>query len=280
MAPYEPKGTREVRVAHYAMAIDAEHCTGCGTCVVACQMEHRLRPGVAWLRVDPAEQGRWPGGVRLSVPHACLQCENPPCVHVCPTGASLVGDDGVVDIEQGACIGCGVCLVACPYGARSIARADAHFFGAPDAAPYESRDAACLGVAQKCDLCRHRRLGGREPACVQACPVGVRAFGDLDDPADPIHDFIAQTQAEPVPGTRAWYAHPTYGSGIDPGDFIVSVAARRHEGAASGVGVQAGGRANPAVLAGALAATGLAVGASALATGSTNGTRPSNGGCD
>ena len=124
-------------MARYGMAIDTEHCTGCQTCVVACQMEHALRPQVAWTRVDTVEWGRWPDGGRLHLPHGCLHCDEPACVEVCPTGASFAGDGGVSLVDHELCIGCGVCAAACPYGARTINRTDRWFFDAAVPAPYE-----------------------------------------------------------------------------------------------------------------------------------------------
>lgn len=250
-------------MARYGMAIDTEHCTGCQTCVVACQMEHALRPQVAWTRVDTVEWGRWPDGGRLHLPHGCLHCDEPACVEVCPTGASFAGDGGVSLVDHELCIGCGVCAAACPYGARTINRTDRRFFDAAVPAPYE-HGGTPLGTAEKCTLCVERRETGCDPACVRSCPTGVRAFGDLDDPADPIWDFIAETGAEQLAGTATYYAHPTYARDVDVAENIRALRKPAQEAQTSG-GLHAD-HANPAVIAAATVGGATAVGAIALGT--------------
>lgn len=240
------------------MAIDLAHCVGCQTCVVACQQSHALRPGVAWISVDTLEWGRWPDGDRVALPHACLHCDEPSCVKVCPTGASYRRDDGIVAVEYDRCIGCGVCLTACPYGARVINENDNWHFGAAEPAPYERDGTGRIGVAEKCTLCADRVSEGRQPACVETCPVGVRAFGDLDDPHGAVRAFIEETGAERVDGTGAFYAKGSHD--LDVEQTIKTLfyrpapeAVERGEGSAKG---------NPAVVVGAgVAASALAIGA-------------------
>lgn len=205
-------------MTRWAMAVDAAHCVGCQTCVVACQMHSALRPGVAWLRVDALEFGRWPDADLLFLPHACLHCDDAPCVGVCPTGASFQRADGVVLVDYETCIGCGVCLTACPYGARTINTDERWFFDAAEAAPYEDAPSGRVGVAEKCTLCADRIDRGQAPACVEACPVGVRAFGDLDDAQGNLSAFVEETGARLVAGTGALYADG--GRALDSGSLI------------------------------------------------------------
>jgi Fe-S-cluster-containing dehydrogenase component len=107
-----------------------------------------------------------------------MQCENPPCVGVCPVGATYRTADGIVLVDQERCIGCGYCVVACPYGARYLV---------PDG---ERTPTGNPGVADKCTWCYHRITAGREPACVEVCPVNARIFGDLNDPKSPIQAVL------------------------------------------------------------------------------------------
>jgi Fe-S-cluster-containing dehydrogenase component len=102
-------------------------------------------------------------------PKSCLHCEDPPCVPVCPTGASYKRpDNGVVLVDYDKCIGCKYCSWACPYGARELDQK--------------------LRVMKKCTLCIDRITdvtlppAERKPACVLACPTSARLFGDVHDP--------------------------------------------------------------------------------------------------
>jgi Fe-S-cluster-containing dehydrogenase component len=104
------------------------------------------------------------------VPKLCNQCENPPCVQVCPVGATYQTEDGVVLVDRKWCIGCGYCIMACPYGVR--------FFH------------PVYKVADKCNFCYHRISQGMKPACVEACPFGARLIGDLNNPDDPVTRYI------------------------------------------------------------------------------------------
>lgn len=245
-------------MTRFAMALDMTHCSGCQTCVVACQQHNALRPGVAWTWVDTLEWGRWPDGDRAALPHGCLHCDDPSCVNVCPTGASGKRDDGIVVVAYDRCIGCGVCLTACPYGARTINARDGWHFGAATPAPYENAPTERLGVAEKCTLCADRVDAGLEPACVAACPVGVRAFGDLDDPTAALRTFIEEAGATRVEGTGMLYA-----VGAHALDVEETLRTRFHRPSTeAAAAVDRTGEGNPAVVAGAaVAAAALAAGA-------------------
>jgi tetrathionate reductase subunit B len=105
-----------------------------------------------------------------------MQCDNPPCVRVCPTGASFVDADGIVLVNAADCIGCRYCMQACPYGARYFDEAS--------------------GTVDKCTFCRHRIDEGLEPACVTTCPTRVRVFGDAADAGSAVSAAIAQGRVE------------------------------------------------------------------------------------
>lgn len=178
-------------MATYGMAIDLRRCAGCGACVVACQMQNNQSPGVSWNELDLCEWGRTVGeSGRVFVPHACMQCENPPCVEVCPTGASIKRDDGIIVVDYEICIGCAMCASACPYEARKMNTAEKYFFDSEEPTPYEAYGTQRSNVAEKCIFCEGRLAEGKEPACVVNCPGRARYFGDLEDPESPISQFL------------------------------------------------------------------------------------------
>ncbi|WP_172135958.1 4Fe-4S dicluster domain-containing protein [Adlercreutzia sp. ZJ473] len=170
------------------IAINQSRCVGCNTCSVSCKMQNRIPSGMLWNRVltnnsevaDSAE-GEYPDLRRTYTPLACQHCENPACQRVCPTGATYKDDKGRVEIDYDKCIGCRMCMAACPYNARVFNWAEP--VRDPDFA-YGDKDVPLRpkGVAEKCTLCKERTDRDEEPMCVKCCPVGARVYGDLDDP--------------------------------------------------------------------------------------------------
>ena len=159
----------------YGMVIDLTRCLACDACTVACQAQNELDDHERWIRVETQESGRFPVVTRKFLTVQCMHCDNPPCVRVCPTGASFKLKDGFVLINQDLCVGCKYCVVACPYQARVF---------------YER-----TGVTGKCIFCRSRVLKGVQPACVIACPTGARSFGDLTDPRSEVSRLIVKKKA-------------------------------------------------------------------------------------
>lgn len=171
-----------------AIGVNLRRCIGCNTCALACKMQNNVPDGMLWNRVltegcdrfDSAE-GVYPHLTRTYLPLACQHCENPACECVCPTGATYKDDKGRVEIDYDKCIGCRMCMAACPYNARTFnwndpVRATGAGYG--DArVPERTR-----GVMEKCTLCKERTDEGDEPMCVRCCPADARIFGDLDDP--------------------------------------------------------------------------------------------------
>ena len=114
----------------YGFVIDLEKCVGCHGCSVACKGANGTPPTVTRSRVDRGTEGSYPNAVRTIRPMLCMMCENPPCVAVCPQGATTIRDeDGIVVIDKEKCIGCKSCMEACPYGARYLVQSEDGYFG-------------------------------------------------------------------------------------------------------------------------------------------------------
>ena len=184
-----------------AIAINLDRCTGCNTCAMACKMQNNVPMGMAWNRVLNEEcefevgvQGTYPHVSRAHLPVACQHCENPACLRVCPTGATYKDDKGRVEIDYDKCIGCRMCMAACPYNARNFnwqtpVRVTGANYGDAEV-PVRPK-----GVAEKCTLCKERTDRGEEPMCVVCCPAHARIFGDLDDPDSEISQTILNRKA-------------------------------------------------------------------------------------
>lgn len=199
-------GTGDVR---WVFLVDIHKCVGCGFCVKACKIENEVpydanvtrtwveryvvtwdgqtvidspkgaRDGFTSPKIDQAHHGLKeikPEDIAKAffVPKLCNQCENPACVQVCPVGATYQTRDGIVLVDRSWCIGCGYCVMGCPYGVR--------FFH-----PVHH-------VAEKCNFCYHRISKGMKSACVEACPFGARQIGNIRDPEDPVTRVITTQQ--------------------------------------------------------------------------------------
>ena len=184
----------ETLAKQLALVIDLNVCVGCHACVTSCKQWNTSgsagplddeRPygadptGTFFNRVQTWESGVFPATETIHFPKSCLHCEDPPCVPVCPTGASYKRKaDGIVLVDYDKCIGCKYCAWACPYGARELD---------------ETRQ-----VMTKCTLCVDRIYDeklppqDRRPACVSACPTGARLFGDVKDPDSDVSRAIRE----------------------------------------------------------------------------------------
>jgi molybdopterin-containing oxidoreductase family iron-sulfur binding subunit len=193
----------------YAMLIDLDRCMGCHSCTIACRQENATPPGIRWTSVHQIDRGDYPAVRRLFVPRGCMHCDEPPCVPVCPTGASYRRHDGIVLVEHSRCIGCKACMVACPYEARHYVERPGPYY-ADAATPYEMARRAGEhpeGTVTKCTFCVHRVDRGLQPACIDTCPAHARYFGDLDDPASEIHR-LAQDPRASLPSPE-WGTKPS-----------------------------------------------------------------------
>ena len=194
----------------WGMVVDARRCVGCQTCTIACKQEHGLPPGTAWRFVADCEVGEYPDVRRLFLPMQCMHCAEPPCVPVCPTGASRQRADGIVWVAYDACVGCGYCAMACPYHARHLIRTPAGYFGAPTPPEAATVQRERHGVMTKCTFCKERIDDGltrglrpgvdaeATPMCAVACIAGAIVFGDLDDPGSPAGRQVAEGHARPL----------------------------------------------------------------------------------
>ncbi|HEX9719452.1 MAG TPA: 4Fe-4S dicluster domain-containing protein [Ramlibacter sp.] len=183
-----PAAASQEEVPRWGMLIDTRRCIGCQACTIACSMENVLPEGQ--FRTSAATyavtNGKGQTGMSM-LPRLCNHCEEPPCIPVCPVGATFKGKDGVVLVDADRCVGCGYCVQACHYEARFI-----------------NHD---TGKADKCTFCSHRVEAGLLPACVETCVGGARVFGDLNDPASTISRRMQAAQGKtsvlkPEAGTR------------------------------------------------------------------------------
>ena len=180
--------------------VDTTKCIGCGKCVQACKTENDVpydvevyRTWVERYRIDADEKvlvDSPQGGINnfpkeseetnyskaFFVPKLCNQCFEPPCVQVCPVGATYKTKDGVTLVDRGQCIGCGYCIQACPYGVR---------FMHPE-----------FNVVDKCTWCYHRITKGMKPACVLVCPTGARLLDDVKAPNNQISKILDKQRVD------------------------------------------------------------------------------------
>ena len=184
----------------WAKAIDHESCIGCHACTTACKSENDVPLSVTRTYVKYADVGLFPQARRAFQVTRCNQCELSPCTVACPTSAMYRRDDGIVDFDKSACIGCKACIAACPY--------DAIFINPEDHS------------AEKCNFCAHRIDVGLEPACVVVCPTEAIMVGDMNDPTSRVSEMIHR---EPVsvrrPEKETWpklYYRGAHQATLDP----------------------------------------------------------------
>jgi len=171
-APKEPTAPKHA----WCMVIDLRTCDGCRGCTMSCQQRHGLREEQTWIKVYSMEDS---SGGTFPMPRPCMMCEDPPCLKVCPVGATIRTDEGLVLVDTDTCVGSRACMAACPYEAR--------YFNWTEPLPAKrmvmpntpQMPVAKKGTVGKCVLCADRLPQGELPACVSGCPMGVLYIGDL-----------------------------------------------------------------------------------------------------
>lgn len=222
--------SKPVEQRSWVMVIDTRKCVGCHACTIACVAENNLPPGVVYRPVVTEELGEFPNVQLRFTPRPCMQCDEPPCVPVCPVNATWKRPDGIVEIDYDRCIGCRYCLIACPYGARTSDYGESYIAGVADGseddgtivfganAPWmeaptheygkewvRADHAAPEGTARKCHFCLHRLEVGQLPKCVSTCIGRATYFGDANDPESLVNELIRTNNVQtllPHHGTR------------------------------------------------------------------------------
>jgi molybdopterin-containing oxidoreductase family iron-sulfur binding subunit len=170
----------------WSMVVDLKKCEGCVTidtppqCTQACIQGHYAPKGQEWIQIYEVDL---PGGGSYFLPTPCFQCENAPCVNVCPVAATYHDEDGVVLIDHNRCIGCRMCMAACPYHRRFFNWSTPEL--PPEAALAEYSPhypvPAVKGTVIKCMFCAHFLRDGKLPYCVTGCPMKALYMGDLNE---------------------------------------------------------------------------------------------------
>ncbi len=162
----------------WAFVIDLRRCDGCTYCTQACQKAHYLPPDHEWIKVYEVEDE---AGYRYFMPRLCMQCENPPCLKVCPVAATFKNPQGVILVDQDRCIGCRLCMAACPYNARYFNYEEPPKPAGPFDNPMpEFPVPQQKGTVGKCVLCVHNTVNGKLPACVENCYMDALYIADLN----------------------------------------------------------------------------------------------------
>jgi Fe-S-cluster-containing dehydrogenase component/formate-dependent nitrite reductase membrane component NrfD len=184
----------------WAKIIDQSRCIGCHACTTACKSENEVPLSVSRTYVKSVDVGVFPEARRSFQVTRCNQCVDAPCVTACPTSAMFTRDDGIVDFDKQACIGCKACIAACPY--------DAIFINPEDHS------------AEKCNFCAHRIDVGLEPACSVVCPVEAILVGDMNDPDSKVARMVGRdpvTVRRPEKDTRPkLFYKGAHASTLDP----------------------------------------------------------------
>ncbi|MDI6753175.1 MAG: 4Fe-4S dicluster domain-containing protein [Thermodesulfobacteriota bacterium] len=210
--------------ARWAMLIDLRRCILCHACTAGCIAEQKSPPGIIYRPVYEEEMGKFPNVKRRFTPRPCLQCDDPPCVEACPnkgedkaTWKSTKGvSAGIVMINYDQCIGCGRCVVACPYKARNMDGGEFYTEGTPKVEEYEKaptweyskkwprqKHHIPYGTARKCHFCVHRLKSKMVPMCVSTCIARANYFGDLEDKESLLYKMMQGNKVKVLQAIKA-----------------------------------------------------------------------------
>ncbi len=213
----------------WGMIVDLTKCTRCHGCIAACRIEHFLPMDINWPRLIAWETGNGNTAMLTTYPMRCNQCQEAPCVKVCPTEATQQREDGIVWVDQDKCVGCRYCIISCPYQNRTFLSRDKDtgYFSGYELTGFEKTGKKSyphtIGTTEKCNFCMERIDAGlakglkpgvdREatPACVNTCQARALIFGDLDDPDSEVSRLIRER--------AAFQLHPEYDT--DPSTYYV-----------------------------------------------------------
>lgn len=218
-------------VYDWVMLIDLRKCVGCHACTVGCMAENNLPPGIIYRPVFDKINGTYPKIKRYFLPRPCQQCDNPPCLPVCPVPngkATWKEKKGIgskiVMINYKECIGCGRCVDACPYKVRALDLGEFHAQNAPFIPEYEKRpnfeylkpwartkDEDPIGKARKCHFCYHRLVQGMLPMCVTTCIGRATYFGDFSDKQSLVAKVFEENKGKLLTLKKVIDAKPIYG---------------------------------------------------------------------
>jgi dimethyl sulfoxide reductase iron-sulfur subunit len=183
------------------MLIDLKRCIGCHTCAMACKVGNDLPEQIWWNRVlthggehMDTPRGTFPNLKLQYLTLACQNCDDPACVKACPAGATHKRPDGVVMQDYELCLGCGMCILACPYkNVRQLNEVAPKYtldFPIGDAAIIPQQK----GTVSKCCFCFHRLDEQSLPNCIGSCPARARHMGDLNDPNSEVSRLLGKKQ--------------------------------------------------------------------------------------
>ncbi len=200
----------------WGMVIDRRKCIGCYSCQVSCKAAHALPPDVFFSRVLVSETGTFPTVTKHIMPVLCNHCKEAACVKVCPSGATIKREDGIVHVDSEVCVGCRYCVVACPYQMRTyLSDAKKEYWPGQGLTELERVGREVVyplkeKTVVKCNFCMERvdKANGNglkpgidrevSPMCVNNCPVKARTFGDLDDPSSNVSKLVRERKGHPL----------------------------------------------------------------------------------